>query len=92
MAQRNYDWARTGHLPAFTAVLDSPRFRSLPHRADIAPLADIGRPLPGYVRRQSAVEGIVGEEMAAAITGQKPVDQALGTAERRVNEFLAQLD
>jgi hypothetical protein len=30
--------------------------------------------------------------MAAAITGQKPVDQALGTAERRVNEFLAQLD
>jgi multiple sugar transport system substrate-binding protein len=92
MAQRNYDWARTGHLPAFTAVLDSPRFRSLPHRADIASLADIGRPLPGYVRRQSAVEGIVGEEMAAAITGQKPVDQALGTAERRVNEFLAQLD
>jgi multiple sugar transport system substrate-binding protein len=92
MAQRNYDWARTGHLPAFTAVLDSPRFRSLPHRADIAPLADIGRPLPGYVRRQSAVEGIVGEEMAAAITGQKPVDQALGTAERRVNEFLAELE
>jgi multiple sugar transport system substrate-binding protein len=92
MAQHNYDWARTGHLPSVTAVLDSPQFRALPHRADIAPLADIGRPLPGYVRRQSAVEGIVGEEMAGAITGQKPVPEALATAERRVNEFLAELD
>jgi len=92
IAQHNCDWARTGHLPAFTAVLDSPQFRALPHRADIAPLADIGRPLPGYVRRQSAVEGIVGEEMAGAITGQKSVPDALATAERRVNEFLAELD
>ncbi|URD60805.1 extracellular solute-binding protein [Sphingomonas sp. KRR8] len=92
MAAHNFDWARTGHIPALTAVLDSPRFRALPHRVDIAPLADIGRPLPGYVRRQSAVEGIVGEEMAAAITGQKPIPQALGTAERRVNEFLGQIE
>jgi hypothetical protein len=38
------------------------------------------------------VEGIVGEEMAAAITGQKSSAVALATAERRVNEFLAQLD
>jgi multiple sugar transport system substrate-binding protein len=92
MAARNYDWARTGHLPSLQAVIDSPRFRALPHRQDIAPLATIGRPLPGYVQRQSAVEGIVGEEMAAAITGQKPTAIALATAERRVNEFLAQLD
>jgi len=91
MAAHNFDWARTGHLPAFTKVLESPEFRSLPQRAEIAPLADIGRPLPGYVQRQSAVEGIVGEEMAAAVNGQKPIPQALGDAERRVNEFLAEL-
>jgi hypothetical protein len=30
--------------------------------------------------------------MAGAITGQKPVPEALATAERRVNEFLAELD
>jgi hypothetical protein len=30
--------------------------------------------------------------MAAAIAGQKPIPQALGTAERRVNEFLSQID
>jgi multiple sugar transport system substrate-binding protein len=41
--------------------------------------------------RQNAVEGLVGEEMAAAMTGQKPVVQALRDAERRVNEFLAEV-
>lgn len=91
MADRSFDWARTGHLPALKAVVDGPRFAALPHRADIAPLAQIGRPLPGAVQRQSAIEGIVGEEMAAAITGQKTSAVALRTADRRVNEFLAEV-
>jgi multiple sugar transport system substrate-binding protein len=92
MAAHNFDWARTGHLPAFKQVLDSAQFRALPERQDIAPLASIGRPLPSYVQRQSAIEGIVGEEMAAAFTGQKPVGQALVDAEHRVNELLAEVD
>jgi multiple sugar transport system substrate-binding protein len=92
MAAHNYDWARTGHIPAFKAILNDPRFIDLPHRADIAPLADIGRPLPSYVQRQNAIEGIVGEEMAASNIGQKPVAQALREAERRVNDLLGQLD
>jgi multiple sugar transport system substrate-binding protein len=91
MAAHNYDWARTGHLPAFEAVLASERFRDLPQRANIAPLGTIGRALPGTVQRQSAVEGIVGEEMSAAITGQKSSARALSDADRRVNEFLAEL-
>jgi multiple sugar transport system substrate-binding protein len=92
MAAHNYDWARTGHIPAFKAVLDEPRFKALPHRADIAPLASIGRPLPSYVQRQNAIEGIVGEEAAAAFTGQKTVPYALSEAERRVDALLAQVD
>ncbi|HYD36628.1 MAG TPA: extracellular solute-binding protein [Allosphingosinicella sp.] len=92
MAAHNYDWARTGHIPAFKAVLDDPRFKALPHRADIALLGEIGRPLPSHVRRQAAIEGLVGEEMAASNTGQKPVEQALADAERRVNELLAELE
>lgn len=92
MAAHNFDWARTGHIPAFKAVVDSAAFKALPHRADIALLGDIGRPLPSHVRRQSAMEGLVGEEMAAAVTGQKPVAQALKDAERRVNELLDQTD
>ena len=92
MADHNYDWARTGHLPAFKSVLDDPRFAKLPHREDIAPLAQLGRPLPGYVRRQNAIEGIVGEEMAAAFTGQKPIDVSLRQAEKRVNTLLGELN
>ena len=92
MAAHNYDWARTGHLPAFKEILASAEFRALDHRADIAPLAVFGQPLPGYVRRQNAIEGLIGEEMAAAVNGQKPVSQALADAERRVNDFLTQID
>jgi multiple sugar transport system substrate-binding protein len=92
MAAHNFDWARTGHIPAFKAVLGDPRFIALPHRADIAPLASIGRPLPSYVLRQNAIEGLVGEEAAAAFTGQKPIPQALADAERRVDDLLAQAE
>jgi multiple sugar transport system substrate-binding protein len=62
MAAHNFDWARTGHIPAFKAVLDEPRFKALPHRADIAPLGEIGRPLPSYVQRQNRDRGLVGED------------------------------
>jgi multiple sugar transport system substrate-binding protein len=92
MAAHNYDWARTGHIPAFKAVLKDPRFKALPHRDDIAPLAEIGRPLPSYVLRQNAIEGIVGEEAVASFTGQKSIPQALSAAERRVDVLLGQVN
>jgi multiple sugar transport system substrate-binding protein len=92
MAGQNFEWSRTGHLPAFKAVVESPKFRALPHRSDIAPLAETGRTLPDFVQRQAPIEGLVGEELSAAVTGQKSVDRALADAERRVNELLAQTD
>ena len=92
MAEHNFDWARTGHLPAFRSVVDSAQFKALAHRQDIAPLASIGQPLPGYVLRQSAIEGLVGEEVAAAVNGQKPIERGLADAERRVNNLLAQVE
>jgi multiple sugar transport system substrate-binding protein len=91
LAAHNFEWTRTGHLPAFRRVLDMPDFRALPHRADIAAMAATGEQLPDYVQRQSAIQGLIGEELEAAVAGTKPVDQALADAERRVNELLAQL-
>lgn len=91
LARYNYDWSRTGQLPAFRAVLGTPEFQALPHRADIAALASTGEQLPDYVQRQSAVQGLIGEELEAAITGIKPVPQALADAERRVNELYSRL-
>ncbi|HEX8514477.1 MAG TPA: extracellular solute-binding protein [Allosphingosinicella sp.] len=92
IGQHNFDWARTGHLPAFKTVVDSPAFKALPHRTNIARVASTGRPLPGGVQRQNAIEGLVGEEVAAAFNGQKSTKRALADAERRVNELLAGLD
>ena len=87
----NGDWAKTGHLPSFRAVLDAPSFTAQPHRKDIAAMAATGQQLPDYVQRQSAIQGLIGEELEAAIAGIKPVDTALADAERRVNELLAQM-
>lgn len=91
LARHNADWSRTGQLPAFASVLATPQFRALPHRADIAALSATGRQLPGHVQRQSAVQGLIGEELEAAITGVKPVGAALRDAERRVNRLYAQM-
>ena len=91
VAKYNKDWVRTGHLPAFRAVLDDPAFKTQPHRSDIAAMAATGQQLPDFVERQSAIQGLIGEELEAAVTGIKPIDGALADAERRVNELLAQL-
>ena len=89
LAAHNFDWSRTGHLPAFQAVLATPQFRALPHRSNIAAMAATGAQLPDYAQRQSAIQGLIGEELEAAVAGTKPIDQALADAERRVNELLA---
>ncbi len=91
LAKHNLDWARTGHLPAFRAVLDLPAFKALPHRADIAAMAATGAQLPGYVQRQSAIQSTLGEELESAISGAKPVDRALADAQRRIDELLAEM-
>jgi len=90
-ADNDFEWSRTGHLPAFKAVLDSDAFKALPHRDTLAPIATLGTPLPSAVQRQFAIQDIIGEEMGAAVTGQKEVDAALTDAESRINELLANL-
>lgn len=87
----NGQWARTGHLPAAKAALQEASFRTLPYRSEIVNLADAGTTLPESVPRQFAIQDIVGEEVAAAVNGQKPVDNALADAERRVNSLFANL-
>jgi multiple sugar transport system substrate-binding protein len=87
-AANDFQWARTGHFPAYTAVIESAEWKRLPHRGDIADITQMGEPLPKFVRRQSPIEFIVGEEAAAAYTGAKPVAQALTDMQRRADEIL----
>lgn len=91
MAKNNHHWTRTGHLPAFDDILTTTDFAGLPHRKEIAAMAETGAQLPDYVQQQSAIQALIGEELQAAVTGAKPIDRALGDAERRVNELLSYL-
>ena len=91
LRDNDFEWSRTGHLPAYQDVIDSARWRALPHRAEIAKLVDIAEPLPPGVQRQFLIQQIISEEMESAITGQKPIDAALADAERRVNDVLFNL-
>lgn len=90
-ADHEFDWSRTGHLPALQAVIDSPEWRALPQRDALAGLATTAAPLPKGVRRQFPIETIVGQEAAAAISGAKPIPTALADMERRVNDILENL-
>ena len=88
LADNNFQWARTGHLPAFTSVIESAEFKALPYRDNIAKIALTGTPLPPGVERRFAIEDTIGEELAPAIAGQKSVEAALADAEHRVNDLL----
>ncbi|PRD44742.1 sugar ABC transporter substrate-binding protein [Phyllobacterium phragmitis] len=91
LADNDFQWARTGHLPAVKAVFDTPEFKALPFRDNIAKIAETGRSLPGAVQRQFAIQEILSEELGAAINGDKSVDDALSTAESRINDLLANI-
>ncbi|NVK74276.1 MAG: extracellular solute-binding protein [Oceanospirillaceae bacterium] len=84
----NYQWARTGHLPVVKAVINSEKFKSLPHRSDIAKIAKTGQALPSAVLRQFAIQDILGEELSSAVNGDKSIDDALETAQYRINDLL----
>jgi multiple sugar transport system substrate-binding protein len=89
--ENDFQWARTGHLPASKAVFDMPEFKTLPHRDTIAKLSEIGQSLPASVQRQFAIQDIIGEETGAAVSGDKSVDDALSSAQSRINDLLANL-
>ena len=91
LRDNDFEWSRTGHLPAYQDVIDSARWRALPHRTEIAKLVDTAESLPPGVQRQFTIQQIISEEMESAITGQKPIDSALADAERRVNDLLFNL-
>ncbi|KKX32931.1 extracellular solute-binding protein [Rhizobium sp. LC145] len=91
LAENDFQWARTGHLPAVKTVFDMPEFKSLPHRENIAEIAETGRSLPAAVQRQFAIQDIIGDEIGAAVNGDKSIEDALSGAESRINDLLANI-
>tara|TARA_R110001583_G_scaffold150163_1_gene302230 strand:+ start:5920 stop:7230 length:1311 start_codon:yes stop_codon:yes gene_type:complete len=84
----DFEWSRTGHLPTVKKVIASNEFKSLPHRSDIAKIAKTGQALPAGVLRQFAIQDILGEELGSAVNGDKSIDDALETAQYRINDLL----
>ena len=85
----DFEWARTGHLPTRLSVADSAAFKALPFRPALAPLTKNGTALPSAVKRQFSIQDIEGEEVGAAMRGDKEIDAALADAQSRINEMLA---
>lgn len=85
------DWTRSGHLSSMKAVITDPAYQAQPHRRDLMAITSYGQGLPIDVQRQFAIQDMLSEELAAAITGAKPVDQALHDAETRINDMLTNL-
>ena len=86
---RNFEWARTGHLTVSKAVLDSAQFQSLPYRKNIMEITSTGAAIPLTVPRQRALQDIVGEEIANMWLTNKPPDAAAKDGEDRTNKLLA---
>ncbi|MBC7729177.1 MAG: extracellular solute-binding protein [Microbacteriaceae bacterium] len=81
-------WARTGQLPTRRSVIESAAYTGLPHRREIAPLAEVGVNLPLAVARQSRLQTVLGDQLAATVVNDVPPEQALGRAERSINRML----
>ncbi len=87
--ERNYEWARTGHLPVNQKVLASAQFQQLPYRKNLLEISKTGVGIPLTIPRQRALQDIVGEEIANMWLTGKPLAAAAKDAETRTNELLA---
>jgi multiple sugar transport system substrate-binding protein len=80
-------WARTGHLPVRTSVLESEAFRALPHRAEYLDTARFARALPP-IEHQRAIQDAIADELNATwLLGRSP-SLSLSAAQRRVDQIL----
>jgi multiple sugar transport system substrate-binding protein len=83
-----FEWSRTGHLPANKRVYDSAEFKSLPMRDKIIEISTIGRGLAHNVPRAAAVQQALSEELITMQLSKKTVQQTADAVETRVNKLL----
>ena len=83
----NLDWARTGHVPVRTSVLESKTYRSLPHRIDYLDTPILARNMP-MTTLYDAIQEAIDRGLQAIWLGRKPIDDALADAEIEVQSLL----
>lgn len=85
----DFEWSRTGHLPARKSVIDSAPYQALPFRDNIAEVSRTAYSVPSDVPRQRAVEVAVGEEIGSLYLTRKPLADVQTAIEQRVGKLLA---
>jgi multiple sugar transport system substrate-binding protein len=86
--EHDFDWSRTGHLPASRAVAESDTYRALPFRANIAEITSTAYSVPSNVVRQRAVEVAIGEEIGSLVLSKKPLAEVQAAIAQRVDKLL----
>jgi multiple sugar transport system substrate-binding protein len=86
---RDFEWSRTGHLPANQKVIESAEFKALPFRSSILEISQTGIAIPLTVPRQRGLQDIVGEEIENMWLTNKPLDQVTKDGEARTNKLLS---
>jgi multiple sugar transport system substrate-binding protein len=84
----DFEWSRTGHLPARKSVVDSATYKELPFRANIAEISSTAYSVPSDVPRQRAVETAIGEEVSSMYLAKKPLADVQAAIEQRVGKLL----
>ena len=85
----DFEWSRTGHLPARQSVADSATYKALPFRSNIAEITSTGYSVPSQVPRQRTVELAISEEVGAMLLSKKPLADVQTAIEQRVGKLLA---
>lgn len=83
----NFHWARTGHLPVRTSVLQSAELRALPHRSEYTRTATIASALPP-IQYQRALMDLLVNELNSTWLVNKEQDKALADAQRAAASIL----
>ena len=85
----DYEWSRTGHLPARQSVAASATYKELPFRANIAEITSTAYSVPSNVARQRAVELAISEEIGSLYLSKKPAADVQNAIEQRVDKLLS---
>ncbi|HEX8706157.1 MAG TPA: extracellular solute-binding protein [Myxococcaceae bacterium] len=83
----NLQWARTGHLPVRSSVLQGAELQALPHRTEYTRTATIARAMPPIEYQRAILDLLVNELNSTWLVNKNP-DQALAEAQRRTTQIL----
>ncbi len=83
----NYEWSRTGHLTSRQSVLDSDKFKALPHRSEYADTTKIAHALPP-IQNQRAIQDVMLSELTAIWLADVEPKTALEQLQSRVDQTM----